>query len=82
MSGELPTECCAKCRFWWSNAKDSYGEQDGIYGDNYYAACRRFPKVRVDKSPTGFAYEGFDFPVMIDSDWCGEFQPRPDVPPG
>jgi|688.fasta_scaffold55407_7 hypothetical protein len=72
---QLPEECCAKCRFWWRNASDTYGEQDGVYGDNRFAPCRRFPKVFTGEKKQ-FAYDDWDHPVMIDDDWCGEFQPR------
>ena len=53
---------CKNCRFYAEHLKD---EQDGIE----QSECRRYP-------PT-FAESVSSFPMVIEHDWCGEFQDRP-----
>lgn len=79
MPDELPEECCAKCRFWWDRARDSYGDSDGVFGENTFSSCRRFPKSFIGGN-NRLRYDDWEHPVMIDVDWCGEFQPRKETP--
>jgi hypothetical protein len=75
--GQMPEECCGKCRFWWREAADTYGDDDPIFGDEDFSQCRRFPKQH-DSASRGFQfeYEPFYHPITLQSDWCGEFQPK------
>lgn len=82
---ELPQECCAKCRFRGDEQGEGISEVDKEYH------CRRYPPmqfVHEYDEPPGESLEHVDamtgalecysfwfFPVVLATQWCGEFQP-------
>jgi hypothetical protein len=66
MASELPEECCAKCRF-------RMRFEDTPEWGGSVKECRRNAPVAVVQ-PWGGVQA--NFPTMVASDWCGEFQPR------
>jgi hypothetical protein len=81
---QLPDECCAKCRF----GQKEIGTSDSGHVFLRWVLCRRRPPILLDgaKACVRDAEDGatvasaWSFPVMIDDDWCGEFQLRPASP--
>lgn len=61
---DLPTECCAKCRF---------GFMPKHFPDDRTVLCRR-------RAPTRVTGSGDGFPAMHWSQWCGEFEAVPGSP--
>ena len=57
---------CGNCRF--------AGEEKKDYDDGSFRFCRRYPPtvVVIDEK------EVFRFPEVHDTEWCGEWQPKPD----
>ena len=62
---------CDKCR-WWLEDKDAFGsgEKQG--------ECRRNPPQRsaIRKKRTDPGFYGWDFPMTLEADFCGEFTPK------
>ena len=60
-------EYCGNCRFGGKEAKNSL-----IAGD--IRLCRRYPPtvVVIDEEEESY------FPEIHETDWCGEWQPKPD----
>lgn len=69
---ELPTECCAHCRFW--DAKPV--ERD--YSHHFWTlACRRRAPVVVVRANTPLEGEtdvDTEFPTTRGDAWCGEWE--------
>ena len=62
----MKKEFCGNCRF--------AGEEETCYVKGSFRCCRRYPPtvVVIDGK------EAFRSPEVYDSDWCGEWQPKPD----
>lgn len=70
------TQCCATCKFW---ERDS--ARNDIQLGGLFSRCRRFPKILSypDDEQIQEQWERFDWPWMIDHDWCGEWKPYLEV---
>lgn len=72
------TGTCRSCRFF-----EDWGRDDAIFEGQ----CRRnapMAKLMLRPEMTATNFDGEDlvavWPMVSDSDWCGEHQPRPIVP--
>jgi len=80
MDNNLPTECCAKCRF-----ANEYAEATDK--DIAVFSCRRFPPVFTAQFPFNVALldvyrqalECCNWPFVTAEGWCGEFERVPEV---
>lgn len=58
---------CETCRFWLRE-----DECDGW--------CRRYPPLALTEDATlRGAADAWSFPTVSTSDWCGEYQPKPNL---
>lgn len=55
--------CCGRCRF---------GHR--YNADNDTVACHRYPPAWIGGEHAG-ELDSWEFPILHDGDWCGEFQP-------
>ena len=57
---------CGNCRF--------VGKEETDYYNGSFRCCLRYPPtvVVIDEK------EAFRFPEVHDTEWCGEWQPKPD----
>lgn len=51
-------DCCMVCKFW---------KQRG--SNDIFGWCKRFPPTRMSDGINGTL-----FPIVVESDWCGEFK--------
>lgn len=72
---------CDECRF-WDRGIDINSSEDEAPGD--FGICHRYPPVLVSclgkthPNDYWFTQDDYDHPMSGESDWCGEFQPKPD----
>ena len=65
---------CRDCRFFRDFRGPGPHPKDNhpIVGDYNGGHCHRYPPVLV-LAHTSQAIEGYDFPIAVADDWCGEF---------
>jgi len=61
----MDIEECGNCKFY---REEDYEDDDVSYGTSY-GNCRRFPPKRIDATVSGF-------PMVVQDEWCGEFQKK------
>ena len=68
MNNDNTHEYCGNCRF--------AGKEETDFYDGSFRFCKRYPPtvVVIDEK------EVFRSPEVHDSDWCGEWQPKPNEP--